>query len=331
MGIEENIFSSKRHSTFYLSSGPKNGPLLIFIHGWPELSFSWRNQLEYFGKNGWRAVAPDMRGYGRSSLYNSHEAYAQSEIVQDMMEFIRHLGRETAVWIGHDWGSPVVWNMALHHPEKVAALTSLCVPLGLEGGVDELVKYVDRSIYPMERYPKGQWDYQYFYQENFGLAQKEMENDPYKLVKALFRKRMGESKDLPVFSASIRERNGWFPPDGVPPDMPIDLDVITEEEAREYSAALSRTGFFGANSWYMNHERNHSYNELLPTHVELDMPVLFLHAEHDYICYTLDSDLVLPMRACCNNLQEAVVESGHWMAQEKPDDVNKILEKWLEK
>ena len=329
MRIREKYFRSERHSTFYLSSGPEDGPLVIFVHGWPELSFSWRNQLNYFGEKGYHVVAPDMRGYGRSDVYECHEAYAQSEIVLDMLQLIDHLGSKTAYWVGHDWGSPVVWNIALHHPDRVDGVTSLCIPMGFERGVDELVKYVDRNVYPIDKYPKGQWDYQYFYQENFELAQKEMECDPYKLVKALFRKRMGDSKDTPVFSASIRARNGWFPPDGIPPDMPIDEDVLSEDEAREYAEALVRTGFFGPNSWYMNHERNLSYSESLPADRVLKMPVLFIHAQYDYICYTLDSDLVIPMRASCKNLYEEVVASGHWMAQEKPVQVNDILGKWL--
>jgi pimeloyl-ACP methyl ester carboxylesterase len=221
--------------------------------------------------------------------------------------------------------------MALHESDKVSALASLCVPLGFERGVEELVKYVDRDLYPADKYPKGQWDYQYFYQENFELALKEMEADPFKLVKALFRKRMGPDKETVVFSADIRARGGWFPPDGIPPDMPIDTDVISEKDARFYAEALSKTGFFGANSWYMNHDRNRQYYETLGQSEALDTPVLFFHAEHDYICYTLGTDMVLPMRQQCSNLQEAVVESGHWMAQEKPEEVNTILEQWLGK
>ena len=329
MPISENYYDSGRHKSFYLSSGPETGPLIIFVHGWPELSFSWRNQLEFFGERGWHAIAPDMRGYGRSSLYKRHEDYTQSEIVKDMVELFEHFDRDSAVWVGHDWGSPVVWNMALHEPDKVEALASLCVPLGFERGVDELVKYVDRDLYPLAEFPKGQWDYQYFYEENFELAQKEMESDPYKLVKALFRKRMGPDKDTPVFSASIRERGGWFPSTGSPPDMPLDLDVLTQDDARRYSESLSRTGFFGANSWYMNHEENRIYSEQLPKNHPLKMPVLFFHAEHDYICYTLGTDMVAPMRVRCSNLREIIVESGHWMAQEKPNEVNRGLSDWL--
>ena len=79
---------------------------------------------------GFRCVAPDMRGYGRSSVPGRHGDYAQSEIVADMIDLLDALGRDTAVWIGHDWGSPVVWNIASHHPERIRAVASLCTPYG---------------------------------------------------------------------------------------------------------------------------------------------------------------------------------------------------------
>ena len=109
--IESCIHRSARHTTHYLAAGPTDGPLLIFVHGWPELSLSWRHQLPVFAGLGFRAIAPDMRGYGQSSVYREHAAYAQSEVVADMLELLDGLGRKRAVWIGHDWGSPTVWNL----------------------------------------------------------------------------------------------------------------------------------------------------------------------------------------------------------------------------
>ena len=187
MEITEHRISSERHSTFYRACGPENGPLIIMTHGWPELSISWRHQLSYLGSLGYRAIAPDMRGYGGSSLYTEHEAYAQREIVRDMVELIDSIGRERAVWIGHDWGSPVAWNVALHHPERVAAVASLCVPYGFSGHPKDLEYAINRELYPSDEYPAGQWDYQLFYYENFATAQQEMEENPESLVKALFR------------------------------------------------------------------------------------------------------------------------------------------------
>ena len=96
----------------YLAAGPEDGPLIVFVHGWPELSLSWRHQLACFGGLGFRAVAPDMRGYGRSSVYDRHDAYGQRQVVDDMLILLAELGRERAVWVGHDWGSPTAWSMA---------------------------------------------------------------------------------------------------------------------------------------------------------------------------------------------------------------------------
>jgi len=109
------------------------------------------------------------------------------------------------------------------------------------------------------------------------------------------------------------------------------LDVISEEEAQEYADALTRTGFFGANSWYMNHERNSTYDaELSLAQRTLHMPVLFVHAENDYICYTIKGGLAEPMREACTQLIEKSIESGHWMAQEKPERLNAFLLEWIE-
>ena len=120
--VTEHTVKTPRHTTGYLACGRPDAPLLVFCHGWPELSLSWRHQLPVFGALGFRCVAPDMRGYGRSGTYGRHDDFAQELIVQDMLELLASLGRapgqDRAVWIGHDWGSSVVWNVAAHHPEQ---------------------------------------------------------------------------------------------------------------------------------------------------------------------------------------------------------------------
>lgn len=186
--IEEHWINTDRHRTFYLAAGPADGPLLIFVHGWPELSISWRHQLPVFAGLGFRVVAPDMRGYGRSSAPRRLEDYAQEQIVADMIELLDALGAEAAVWVGHDWGSPVVWNIASHHPDRCRAVASLCVPYAtLERGWDQTIALVDRNVYPIEQYPVGQWDYQVYYQESFEQASATFDADPYLTAKALFR------------------------------------------------------------------------------------------------------------------------------------------------
>ncbi len=326
--ITEHTVKTPRHTTGYLACGAEAAPLLIFIHGWPELSRSWRHQLPVFADLGFRCIAPDMRGYGRSSTYTRYEDFAQEEIVQDMVELLASLGRDKTVWIGHDWGSPVVWNMAAHHPEKTVGVASLCVPYIKGFTQEERLALVDRTIYPEAEFPVGQWDYQYFYAENFEKAHKDFEKDIRRVVKTLFRKGNPEGAGKPAFTAGVRKRGGWF--GGGPwPDLPRDDDVMTEQDLEAYTAALTKNGFFGPDAWYMNNERNGAYAKQSKNGGKLSMPVLFLHGAYDYTCETMTSRLADPMRADCSDLTEVVVKSGHWMAQEKPVDVNVAITRWL--
>ena len=103
--------------------------------------------------------------------------------------------------------------------------------------------------------------------------------------------------------------------------------MLTLEDENRYTAALTNSGFFGPDSWYMNGPANMAY--AARAQPRLAMPALFVHAAYDYVCETLDSALAEPMRAHRADLTEATVESGHWMAQEKPAEVNAALAKWL--
>jgi pimeloyl-ACP methyl ester carboxylesterase len=187
--VTEHFVKISRHASFYLASGPEAGPLIIFVHGWPELSHSWRHALRCFGALGFRCVAPDMRGYGRSSNYSSHAHYALEHSVDDMMELLAHLGRERALWIGYDWGSPVVWSLASHYPDRCEAIANLCVPYIADGfAPGNLIALVNREIYPEATYPAVQWEYQIFYKAQFERARSTFEADIENTIRALFRK-----------------------------------------------------------------------------------------------------------------------------------------------
>ena len=328
MDITSHFARSTRHTTHYLAAGPEDGPLIVFVHGWPELSRSWRHQLPVFGGLGYRAIAPDMRGYGLSSNYSRHEDYAQEHVVTDMLELLAALGRERAIWVGHDWGSPTVWDLASHHPEHCVAVANLCVPFAtIELGFDTLVPLIDRDIYPIEQFPAGQWDYQLYYEENFARATAVFGADAYKTVKLLFRKGSPDDAGKPAFTSQVRRNGGWFGPLEVAPDLPRDADVVTEEDLRVYAEALTRNGFFGPDSYYMNHSANAAYGARGSSNLAL--PVLFIGARYDYVCQTVTSRLAEPMRARCSNLTEAVIDAGHWVAQERPAEVNGLLARWL--
>ena len=328
--VTEHTAKTAQHTTFYLACGAEDATPIVFLHGWPELSVSWRHQLPVFAALGFRAIAPDMRGYGRSSVYARYEDYAIEHSVQDMLELLDYLGRERAVWVGHDWGSPVVWSLASHHSARCFAVANLCVPYLAKGFAPEnFVPLVNRSVYPEAEFPVGQWDYMFFYQENFAAAVAAFEANVGNTIGAIFRSGMPENKGQPSRTAFVRRNGGWFRGAGLARDVPPDPAVLTEEDLSKYVSALERNGFFGPNSWYMNFDRNVAYAAQAKNGGKLTLPVLFLHADYDYTCETVSSRLAEPMRQDCRDLTEVIVPSGHWMAQEKPVAVNAALAKWL--
>jgi len=292
--ITEHVVKTKRHTTFYLACGPTHGTPILFLHGWPELSISWRHQLPVFGALGFRAIAPDMRGYGRSSVYGSHAAYAQHEIVQDMLELLDGLGATRAVWVGHDKGSPVVWSMAQHHPDRCHGIASLCVPYLPNGfAAENLIALADRSLYPEASFPAAQWDYQLYYREHFDAATAAFEVDVRSTVRALFRAGDPAGQGRPSRTALTRAHGGLFGDKGAP-KVPRDARVLSEEDEDRYVAALERNGFFGPDSWYMNGQADTAFASRAEP--RLRVPVLFVHASYDYVCATLGTPLAEPMR-----------------------------------
>jgi pimeloyl-ACP methyl ester carboxylesterase len=227
MSITEHTTKTARHTSFYLAAGPENGPLIIFLHGWPELSISWRHQLPALASLGFRAIAPDMRGYGRSGVYSRHEDYAQEHIVRDMIELLQSLGREKAVWVGHDWGSPVAWNVASHHPEHTEAVANLCVPYyTIDRGLEHTLTLVDRKLYPADEFPYGQWDYMRYYEESFAEAIAPMDADVEKFLKIAFRKGNSEGEGQRAITSNARRGHGML--GGPLPDLPRDPDVVSQ-------------------------------------------------------------------------------------------------------
>lgn len=328
--VAERVFRSERHETFFLECGPADGPLMIFVHGWPALSIMWRGQLEHFGALGYRCVAPDMRGYGRSSAPQRREDYAVESIVADMVELLRSLGAERAIWVGHDWGGPIVWALASHHPELCRAVASLCVPYISNGFAPvNVIPLVDRNVYPAEKYPAGQWDYQLFYEQHLDAATAAFEADVRATVKALFRSASAKEKGRPALTARISRDGGWFGGAGRAPDLPRDPAVLSQDDLERYVAAFTATGFFGADAWYVNAGANVRYASRAQDGGVLRMPVLFVHATYDSICETVDSQLAQPMRRDCTNLSERVLDAGHWIVQEQPAAVNAALADWL--
>ena len=320
------------HTTAYRAAGPPDGPLLIFVHGWPAIASTWRHQIAHFARLGYRVVAPDMRGYGDSTVHADPASYRQELIVHDMLALLDHLGREHAAWIGHDWGSPTVWNLAAHFPERCLAAVTLAVPFGrLERGLGVLLQTVDRDRYPATTYPNGQFDYMVFYEQEAPRATAVFDADPASSVKALFRRGDPAVHSRPSPTALTTRDGGWFGGAPSAPNLPLDTAVLTPEDHAELTEALTRNGFAGPTSYYLNHRANAAYADAALNAGRLSLPVLFIGADYDPVADLTNPSALTAMRQSCASLTEATVAAGHWLQLEAPQPVNQHLERWLDR
>src|ERR1700677_3562581 len=209
--LTSRIFSSPRYTTHYWEAGPADGPLMIFVHGWPGIGLVWRAQVEAFASEGWHCIAPDMRGYGGSSAPYASEAYAVKEIVDDMVELHDHLGAGPAIWVGHDLGSPVVGAVAAHHAKRSRGVVFLSVPYAPQAfALPSLLPLIDRKLYPADQYPDGQWDYYRFYLTRFSQTVSDFNSDIRASLAVIYRSGNPESVGKVYRSALITQNGGWF-------------------------------------------------------------------------------------------------------------------------
>jgi pimeloyl-ACP methyl ester carboxylesterase len=327
--IVRNV-TTDRHTTSYLEAGPADGVPIVLVHGWPHLAIMWREQIAALGARGFRVIAPDLRGCGSSTVHKSLEAYAQREVVRDMVELADALRIEQAVWIGHDWGATVVSNLARHHPDRCLAVGGISQPFNtLERGATALVSLINRSTYPAETFPYGQFEYMPFYHERFADAQRGFEGNLSATFRAVMRGGVSADAGKPFMSAFVRQNGGWFGPQGQSaPDLPLDTTVMSEADLAAYVTAYRKTGFFGIDAFYMNDVANAAYYSEAPAYLKI--PVLFITGESDYVCDTEHSDLAQPMREHCADLTYVVLQAGHWLPQEAPEACSSAILAWLD-
>jgi pimeloyl-ACP methyl ester carboxylesterase len=324
------FFETSRHRTAYLEAGPADGPLMIFLHGWPELGILWRAQLARFAADGWRCVAPDMRGYGGSSVPTDTGAYALREIARDMIELHDALGGAPAVWVAHDWGSPVAWSLAAHHAERCRGIASLCVPYHARGfALPSLLPLVDRTIYPADLYPAGQWDYFLDYREHFDRAANDFEADVSATMSLVYRRGSPAAIGRPAKTASVRANGGWYGSARRAPAKPRDETMLSQFDFDALVAAFAATGFRGADAWYVNDSANIAYATEAPNDGRIALPVLLIHAAWDSVCDSAHGRLAEPMRSDCSDMVETTIDAGHFVMQERPAEVDAALARWL--
>ena len=286
------------------------GPLVLLLHGFPELWYSWRHQLPALAGAGYHAVAPDVRGYGRTDAPEPIEAYTMQQHVADAAGVLDALGAETAVVVGHDWGAPIAWHCALLHPERFRAVVALSVP------------YLQRAQAPPTQIFRQIFQERFFYILYFqepGLAEAELEADVGRTMRMIM---FSWSKDAPPGAAAPKKSKGAGLLDGMaePERLP---SWITNEELDYYVREFERTGFRGGLNRYRNMDRDW---EQLPqlAGAQVQQPALFMAGERDgVIAFTrLDA-----MKANVPNLRDAIIlpDCGHWTQQERPAEVNAAL------
>ncbi|KAK1957291.1 alpha/beta-hydrolase [Colletotrichum sublineola] len=329
--LSENQFAhSGDKTTFYWSAGPSGGPLVILVHGWPANGETWKPQLLALASLGFRVIAPDTRGYGRSSVPKGPEAYALEHHVSDLLALLVHLGRDKAIWIGHDWGAGLVWGFAAHHPDKCVAVCCMAVPYAVLDP-EILISLSNRELYPKDKFPYAQWDYQIFHNEQPEASASQLRHNVPNTVKLLYSSGNPATFGKPAFTSSVSKNGGWFGSAPGAPDVPFETTLFKDDKPAfdRLVAEFERNGFEGPNDYYRNFEANKVYNAKAPNGGRLRFPVLFIEARWDTVCATAISRLSEPMRELCEDLTEVSINAGHWVAFEKPEETNAAIVRWI--
>lgn len=331
--LRENTFThSGDKKTFYWSAGPAQGPLVIFIHGWPANGETWKPQLLALAALGFHVVAPDTRGYGRSSIPKDPSDYALEHHVRDLLALLVHLDRSKAIWIGHDWGASLVSAFAAQRPQNCVAAAFIAVPYRMiENGLDGEVALSNRAIYPEKDFPYAQWGYQAYHVEQPDASAAQLHANVPGTIKALYRPAGPETYGKPTPLASVRKNGGWWGGAAAAPDLPFEGSLYAQDKPAfdRIVAELERNGFEGPNAYYLNHEANKQYAQTAPNGARLLYPTLLIHAKWDGVCDTTLSNLADPMRELCEDLTEVTIDAGHWVGLEKPEQINAAIVRWI--
>ncbi len=293
------------------------GPLVILLHGFPELWYSWRHQLPALAEAGFHAVAPDLRGYGQSDAPHEIEAYGMRQMTADVAGILDALGEESAVAAGHDWGSPIAWHSAILYPDRFRAVVALSVP------------FIPRSPMPPIEMMRQMFANKFFYMIYFqepGVAEAEFEADVRRSMRLFLYAASGDARSdaatAGIFANKPKDSRLF---DGVTePEKPA---WLTETVIDYFVSAFERTGFRGPLNRYRNMDRDwHDLPQLAGAKVQ--QPALFIAGELDAVLTFTNVDTMKPH---VPNLRKIVMlpGCGHWTQQERPQEVNTELIEFL--
>ena len=293
---------------FVLEQG--EGPLVLLCHGWPELSYSWRHQIPAIAEAGFHVVAPDMRGFGRTSAPAEIDAYSIFDTVGDMVALVAALGENRAAIVGHDWGAPVAWHAALFRPEMFSAVAGLSVPPPYRGRGRPLDTLRESGI--------TNFYWQYF--QTPGVAEAEFERD----VGLTMRTLLGRGFSDPAASLFVEDGKGFL---GNPQADRALPDWLGEADLAFFSKAYEKSGFRGGLNWYRNLNRN--WELTAPWQgAQIHQPSLFIAGAKDSVVTGLiGAKRITELKRVLPNLRQKLIidGAGHWVQQERADEVNAAL------
>nr|WP_137676122.1 alpha/beta hydrolase [Parerythrobacter lutipelagi] len=296
-----------------------DGPLVIFVHGFPESWYSWRHQLGPVAAAGFTACAIDVRGYGGSGKPQPVEAYAMEQIVGDLVGLKQALQPDQpAVLVGHDWGAPIVWNSALTNPQHFRAVAGLSVPFA---GVPNRPF---TKVFHEHFTSQGKFFYQEYFQAP-GVAEAEAEKDPRDWVQRMM---YSISGDVPPGEYWSKPYGATFL-EGLPDPQPVAW--LTEEDMDFYEAEFKASGFRGPLNRYRNHERDYAWLQGWAGK-RIEQPALFIGGTRDPATFLFGAvtDPVAMIKMFAPNVEGHILDGvGHWTQQERPDQVNALLIDWL--
>ena len=295
-------------------AGAKNpGPPVILVHGWPELAYSWKNQLPALADAGVRAIAIDVKGFGASDAPRDAALYSSRQLTDDFAALLDALGIEKAVFCGHDWGGALVWAMGQLHPERVAGVIGVCTPLKARPPAP-----------PLQIVRKRMGDKHYFIHfQTPDEPEKLFETNPELFFRIMFQKPAPRERWAALLPR-VFDLKGRFEHGGAPPD---DQLILSHEDLAVYVEAYKRSGYHGGINLYRNIDRNWEMMEGRDQIVRA--PSLWVGA---------DLDMFLPVEAADDldalvpDIEKHILSGcGHWAIWEKPAELNALLVDWLQR
>jgi pimeloyl-ACP methyl ester carboxylesterase len=301
-------------------AGDPANPTVVLCHGFPELGYSWRRQLQPLADAGFHVLAPDQRGYGHSSAPREVDAYGIGNLTGDLLALLDHFGKDDAVFVGHDWGALIVWDLARLHPERVRAVVGVSVPfVQWPAPPTQLMKmlYTDRFFYML-------------YFQQLGVAEAELDADPYDSMSKVLYGASGAGfgiREMPTELPPM-QGTGFLTAMHTPPARPFtgpEGDWLTEAELQHYAAEFAHSGFFGPVSYYRNLDANFDVvKDLGPE--RLTMPAYFIDGSNDLV-RLMDPSGVERMHNLLPDFRGHTTLDGvgHWTQQEAPAAFNEAL------